>query len=443
MLETVREFAGELLESASEAPRTRDRHAAWSVALAERGFTALVRSRSVDPSWLARLEAERGNLGTALAWLEGRGRGKEFPQLAGALGPFWFFHSHLAEGRHWLERALHGTSPAVPQCRARVLVGLGVLLQILGEPDRAVALVEEGMSLWEATGEVELATQALLILGWMAVKAGDYASAAAQLDRAGDRFRSMGADWWIAKALYHQGEAALGHGALEHAHALFAEALGRYHDLDDPWGMASSLHGLGAVASDRGDFVTAARLFQDALAPWRAVGTTEGLVTWVAGVAALAGSCEQSAPAARLFGAASVLGQALGLTFGLPERARFVQAEAVTRAALGEAAFVVETATGQAMTAEHAVAEAASVLDTAAAGPPRWVPQNSGFGPSLTRREQQVLRHLATGATDREIAAELSISPRTVGVHVSHLLAKLGVETRRAARARALQECLV
>jgi DNA-binding NarL/FixJ family response regulator len=52
------------------------------------------------------------------------------------------------------------------------------------------------------------------------------------------------------------------------------------------------------------------------------------------------------------------------------------------------------------------------------------------------------LRLLVAGQTDREIAAVLFVSPRTVGTHVSHILAKLEVETRRSARAYALQHGL-
>jgi DNA-binding NarL/FixJ family response regulator len=51
------------------------------------------------------------------------------------------------------------------------------------------------------------------------------------------------------------------------------------------------------------------------------------------------------------------------------------------------------------------------------------------FG-SLTTREEQILAQLAEGRTDREIAAELGISPKTASVHVANLKAKLGVETR-------------
>ncbi|MFL1379006.1 ATP-binding protein [Nocardiopsis protaetiae] len=55
----------------------------------------------------------------------------------------------------------------------------------------------------------------------------------------------------------------------------------------------------------------------------------------------------------------------------------------------------------------------------------------------LTPREAEVLRLLATGDTNAQIAAELFISPKTASVHVSNILAKLGAPNRAAAGARA------
>jgi DNA-binding NarL/FixJ family response regulator len=48
----------------------------------------------------------------------------------------------------------------------------------------------------------------------------------------------------------------------------------------------------------------------------------------------------------------------------------------------------------------------------------------------LTPREQEVLALLTTGRTNREIAETLFISPKTVGVHVSAILGKLGASNR-------------
>jgi len=52
---------------------------------------------------------------------------------------------------------------------------------------------------------------------------------------------------------------------------------------------------------------------------------------------------------------------------------------------------------------------------------------------SLSGREDEVLRHLAEGLTDREIAERLGISPRTVETHVGSILHKLGVRNRAQA----------
>jgi DNA-binding NarL/FixJ family response regulator len=57
-------------------------------------------------------------------------------------------------------------------------------------------------------------------------------------------------------------------------------------------------------------------------------------------------------------------------------------------------------------------------------------------GGLLSAREQEVLRLLAEGMTDREIASALAISPRTVESHVSSVLRKLGVRNRAEAAQR-------
>jgi DNA-binding CsgD family transcriptional regulator len=58
--------------------------------------------------------------------------------------------------------------------------------------------------------------------------------------------------------------------------------------------------------------------------------------------------------------------------------------------------------------------------------------------PCLTGREQEVVRWLAAGKTDRDIGDILGISPRTVHKHLQRIYEKLGVETRTAAVVRAM-----
>jgi NarL family two-component system response regulator LiaR len=62
---------------------------------------------------------------------------------------------------------------------------------------------------------------------------------------------------------------------------------------------------------------------------------------------------------------------------------------------------------------------------------------------NLTRREQEVLRLVAEGHTDREVAETLVISPRTVNRHLSNIFVKLDVPGRAAAVAYAIRQGLV
>lgn len=61
----------------------------------------------------------------------------------------------------------------------------------------------------------------------------------------------------------------------------------------------------------------------------------------------------------------------------------------------------------------------------------------------LTRRELEILRRVAVGRTNAEVAGELVLSERTVEMHVRHLLAKLGCRSRTEATARAHELGLV
>jgi DNA-binding NarL/FixJ family response regulator len=81
------------------------------------------------------------------------------------------------------------------------------------------------------------------------------------------------------------------------------------------------------------------------------------------------------------------------------------------------------------MSRGHAAAVVEHLSRTARSRPPA----SDSVDAMLSAREQDVLRLLAEGLTDREIAAGLAISPRTVESHVSSVLRKLGVRNRAEA----------
>jgi non-specific serine/threonine protein kinase len=95
---------------------------------------------------------------------------------------------------------------------------------------------------------------------------------------------------------------------------------------------------------------------------------------------------------------------------------------AALRATLGEQDFAAAWAEGQRMSFDDAVAYALAIEppSTTSAAPP----------PVLTAREQEVVRLIAEGKTNREIATALVIAEPTAERHVANVLSKLGFHTR-------------
>jgi DNA-binding CsgD family transcriptional regulator len=82
------------------------------------------------------------------------------------------------------------------------------------------------------------------------------------------------------------------------------------------------------------------------------------------------------------------------------------------------------------------------VADELAGTAPPTRPPSAAERAGLTAREAEVLRLLAAGRSDPEIAAELFLSPRTVQWHVGNLLRKLGLRSRAAVAAHAARHGL-
>jgi len=149
-----------------------------------------------------------------------------------------------------------------------------------------------------------------------------------------------------------------------------------------------------------------------------------------AALAWIAASRHQDERAAVLLGAAAGLWRFMGTTLeGNQHVAGYHRdCERQARQGMGEAAFHACCRRGLEMPAEDALAYA---LGKPPGKPPgkRPAPAVQDEAP-LTAREMQVARLIAGGHSNKEIAAELVISPRTAENHVEHILAKLGFTAR-------------
>jgi NarL family two-component system response regulator LiaR len=92
------------------------------------------------------------------------------------------------------------------------------------------------------------------------------------------------------------------------------------------------------------------------------------------------------------------------------------------------------------LAAVRAVARGKTYIDPSIA---RQLLDAAGSAETLTPREAEVLRHLALGLSNKEIASALALGDETVKTHVGNVLAKLQVENRAQAIVQALKRGLV
>ena len=166
------------------------------------------------------------------------------------------------------------------------------------------------------------------------------------------------------------------------------------------------------------------------------------------GLAAVVAAQEEPTWAARLLGRAEAQRETIKTPLPPRYRANYEQAVALAHSQLAEPSFAAAWAEGRALTLEQVVIARGPVtipepLPTSqpAAPPPEKSFPSSPAG--LTAREGEVLRLVAQGLTDAQVAQKLIISPRTVNTHLTSIYNKLGVDSRTAATRFAFEQKLV
>jgi DNA-binding NarL/FixJ family response regulator len=154
-------------------------------------------------------------------------------------------------------------------------------------------------------------------------------------------------------------------------------------------------------------------------------------------VALLAGN---PTAAARLLGTIGAQREDLGAPRSPARAVAHHQLRAAIKASIGVAAFAAARKAGASRSVDEAIALATDVLAGRGDAEPVQIPTksvDSTGAADLTTRELEVLRLLAEGRSNQEIAEDLSISVLTAKTHVARVLSKLGLPSRTAAAAYA------
>jgi DNA-binding CsgD family transcriptional regulator len=203
-------------------------------------------------------------------------------------------------------------------------------------------------------------------------------------------------------------------------------------------GTAESLAVLGKIIAAQGDYAAARGLYEQSLAISGELGEKWVIAMGLVGLGEVVAAQQKLAWAAQLWGAADALRDAIGVPIPPVELASYERSVSAARVHLGERAFAAAWAQGRSMTPEQALAakgQKPTPTPTTTASPPT-------YPDGLTAREVEVLRLLAGGLTDIQIAEKLVLSPRTVHAHISSIYSKLGVTSRSTATRYAMEHHL-
>jgi predicted ATPase/DNA-binding CsgD family transcriptional regulator len=426
MLETIREYAAGRLEAMPEAEAVRDAHAAAFLTLVEadgRPHAGLARKQ-----WLERVDAEQNNIRAALSWY----RQSDLPaalRLAAAMAAFWSLRGHHTEGRQRLDDLLE-LVPGASMARVSALAGAAWLAIDQGGYAEAADLLGESITMCHTLGDTVGEAIATVYLGRCMMSNRDLAAGVPHVESAVALVGGTDDRPATAFVTFYSGLVALLTGQLETACGLFARCTAMAAELGLEPLSARARQMLGFPLLELGDLAAARAALAESFPVCMEVGDRWVVQIGLAGFIGLAAKTGRPRLALRLAGAGNAYRDANEFSMPVPIEEIVDRWLAPARARAGRSAARL-VAEGRRLTPEEAV-------DLVLANEPDDA-QPPGSRPTLTRREAEVAALAARGLTNRDIAAQLFLSVRTVEVHVDHILTKLGFHTRTQLAAWALE----
>ena len=362
MLETIHEFARELLAAADDADEMRRRHGQH---FADEAWEARRKSRGPEQDmWFARLEAEHDNFRAALTFLIDDRDAENAIRAIEGLWFFWIMRGYGREGVIWAERVLGIAGGATELSRALIAASTGELLRWLGDCDRSVELKEDALHLFEAAGRRDQVAATLHDLGEIRFLQGDLARARELHEQSLEIEQELGDETGIAHALTGLADLAREEGDYARAQELYETILVTGRKFDIPEYVDNALLSLGEVARLRNDLPEAERFLREALRLSLKDGQLYIAVLTLDGLARVFAERGEFAAAARLWGASEAARESMA--FVLWDPAEYERCTSAARSRADDAEFTAEWRAGRELPIQDA---AALVLDRVADQP--------------------------------------------------------------------------
>jgi non-specific serine/threonine protein kinase len=311
--------------------------------------------------------------------------------------------------------------------RPHLVDALSYLGSIYRPGARAVrALLGEAVAVARELGDPRRLALSLGFFGWQLLQLDDLPAASAMLAEALPLARTPGDPWELIWMLYATGLLAIREGDTALAQERFAETLQRARGARDNMMASLALAASGRYWLREGDIDRAGTQFREGLSLSRDAGFAIGVAHHLEGIALVCHNRKSFEAAVRLLGAAEATYPLIDVPGLVPYSSLVDQCVTSLRETLGQQRFSALFADGRGLETGEAVAQALIGADGATTAA-RRAAYPSG---SLTARELEVLRLLAAGQSNPEIASALVLSVKTVERHLANAYAKIGVRSR-------------
>ncbi|MGW0687603.1 helix-turn-helix transcriptional regulator [Streptomyces sp. NPDC002754] len=429
MLDTIREYGMEQLAGLGGEERARRRHLEYFLDAA----------RAFDKEWtgdaqiplLRALVRDQANVRIALEHCVATPRLHcDGLEMATALWGYWHATGLLTEGRYWLRRTLDGCRDETPH-RVKALWLISWYMDLQGDRGKNEALLKEAEQVAARIGDRKGATWTFSFQAHRRYFLGQLEGCADDFDEVRARMTALGDDTGLLMLGFYAGFMLVLAGEHEKGIAWCDDSLARgaAHP-GEQWTRSWALWVKSVGLWLKGDHESSVECAREGIRGKAALHDLMGLAHFMEGLGWHAAQLRRFERVATLQGAADALWRraAKEARFGIPVLHELhTRAADLAREVLGADGYHHSFEEGAALPLDAVVDLA---LDDESALSPDVPPQRSGPTDGLTPRERQVAALVGEGRTNREIAAKLVVSKRTIDSHVEHILTKLGFTSR-------------